>query len=573
MHPVSLCLGYLLLLALLGGCSEPAPPDEQNRNGTTDQDLITIDQILINGKVLTVDQEFSVVEAVAIRGDRILATGTTAAIKAMAGSRTRVLDLQGRTVVPGMIDNHNHFVRAAEQWYRHVRWDDTHSRRQALIMLQQRAAQLPPGEWVVVLGGWIPEQFTDDSRPFSRAELDTVMPVNPVYIQLGYSRGYANSLALEAAGIDATTELQGPGTLVSDTDGRLTGELIGSAAFMLVAGAIPATPPDIWDSSLQMTIDDYLAAGVTALLDVGGNTVTPEHYEVLMRAATVDKLAMRVYYTLNSTNGVGATAAEIINALMTHPPRAGDDRFGQFAYGEMTYAPVRDPFGGEFNPGQTELDNYAEIAAVAADRGWQIHEHANRDDKISTLLGLFEQVTKQHPIGDLRWTLAHNEYISRDSIRRAMDLGMAFAIHSSAGLGAPARASQEGLAAVSRVPPISTIHEMGGTWGLGSDGTVVAGYNPFHNIGWAVTGKAKSGEKYLAETVSREAALTAHTRSNAWLLFKEDVLGSIEADKYADLLVLDRDYLEIDADEIQHIKPILTMVGGNIVYTNEKESL
>ena len=557
---LGLCCGALLL----GACSEPAPPP-----AATPKNTIVADQILVNGKVLTVDAGFSITEAIAIRGERILATGTDEIIRSMADDHTQVLDLQGRTVIPGLIDNHHHFVRATEQWYRQVRWDEVTDRRTALTMLQAKAARLPSGEWVVVLGGWIFEQFSDDSTPFTRVELDAVLPDNPLYIQLGYSRGYVNSLALGATGIDAATVLQGPGTLVKDANGALTGELIGSAAFMAVAGAIPATPSPTWDQSMASITQDYVAAGLTALLDVGGNTVTPAHYEALLRAKEAGGLPLRIFYTLNNSNDVGATAEEIINALMTHPPRSGDDRFGQFAYGEMSYSGIRDAFGAEFKPGAEELDNYRRIVEIAADRGWQIHEHANRDDKIAAILGIFEEVNQQHPMRELRWTLAHNEQISGASITRAMQLGMGFAIHSSAGLGAPAMAAQEGRAVVSRVPPIQTIHNLGAHWGLGSDGTVVAGFNPFLNLAWAVTGKSRNGEQLLNETVLREAALTAHTRGNAWLLFKEEVLGSIEPGKYADLVVLDRDYLEIEADEIQYIKPVITMIGGKVVYTRE----
>ncbi|MBF8268541.1 MAG: Amidohydro 3 protein [Gammaproteobacteria bacterium] len=500
------------------------------------------DRILINGKILTVDANFSITEAIAIQGERILAVGTTGEIQALAGPATMVTDLQGRTVMPGLIDNHHHFVRATEQWYRQVRWDEVTSRQSALQLLQARARSLPPGSWIVVLGGWIFEQFRDDSKPFTMAELDAVLPDNPLYIQLGYGRGYANTLALRAVGIDANTKLAESGTIVKDDNGKLTGELIGAGAFLRVAGKIPPTPDAVWDNSVQLTIDDYLQAGLTALLDVGGNTVTPAHYATLNRAAASGKLSMRIFYTLNNTNGVGPGANDIISSLSTVSPSRGDDHFGQFAYGEMTYAGIRDGVGPDWHLAEAPLNDYHRIAETAAEHGWQLHEHSTRDDKIAAVLSIFESVNKQHLLRDRRWTLAHCENISAASIERAVNLGILFALHSSAGQGAPAMARQSGRAAVSRVPPIRTIQQMGGIWGLGSDGTVVAGYNPFHNLGWAVTGKARSGEKLLDETVSREDALIAHTRSNAYLLFKETVLGSLEPGKYADLLVLDRHF-------------------------------
>jgi predicted amidohydrolase YtcJ len=237
----------------------------------------------------------------------------------------------------------------------------------------------------------------------------------------------------------------------------------------------------------------------------------------------------------------------------------------------MTYAGIRDGAAPGWRPTEAQLEDYFRIAQTAARHGWQIHEHATRDDKIAAVLDILENIDREYPMRGRRWILAHCENIADVSIDRAVRLGVLFALHSSAGQGAPAIARQSGRAAVRRMPPIRTIQQRGGIWGLGSDGTVVAGYNPFHNLGWAVTGRAKSGEKLLEDTVSREEALIAHTRTNAYLLFREAVLGSLEAGKYADLLVLDRDYMTVPADDIFNIKPLLTMVGGEIVYTNRQE--
>lgn len=539
----------LMLALLLGGCS------------ASEQDTGPADRILLNGRILTVDADFSVAEALAIRGDRIMAVGSAEDISVLQGPQTSIIDLAGRTVVPGLIDNHNHFVRATSQWFRDVRWDEVDNRARALAMLRERAAQLPAGEWVVVLGGWVPEQFRDDQRPFQRYELDALLPDNPVYIQEGYTRGFANSLALASAGLV-------PGAPLADgveiNDGEITGVLNGATAFLSVSQRIPPTPDATWDSSLRATVHAYLAQGLTAVLDIGGNTVTPRHYEVLRRNVAQQPLDMRVYYTLNSTNGVGPTATDIQHALNTTPNRSGDDYFGQFTYGEMTFQGIADPAGAAWAPDTQAVADYRAILDTAASRGWQIHEHSNRDDKMQLVLDLMAEVNAGTPIAPLRWTLAHGEQASDATIARAQELGVAFALHSSGGLGAVAAAARG--EDVSRLPPIRQIEAAGVRWGLGSDGTVVSGHHPFQNIGWAVSGLAKSGERLLQATVSREAALRAHTISNAWLLGKEDVLGSLEPGKYADLVVLDRDYLSVPETEIQYIRPVLTMVGGRVVY-------
>src|SRR6266853_308017 len=146
----------------------------------------TPDIILSNGKIITVDERFTIAQAIAVKGDRIVNVGTNADILRLAGSNTRRIDLRGRSVIPGLIDNHMHLLRAATTWQWEVRWDGVGSRKEALDMLRARAKAVGRGEWVYNLGGWTIDQFSDDKRPFSREELDRVVPDNPVLLQASY---------------------------------------------------------------------------------------------------------------------------------------------------------------------------------------------------------------------------------------------------------------------------------------------------------------------------------------------------------------------------------------------------
>jgi predicted amidohydrolase YtcJ len=211
---------------------------------------------------------------------------------------------------------------------------------------------------------------------------------------------------------------------------------------------------------------------------------------------------------------------------------------------------------------QETLDHFYDISLTAARNGWQMHEHSSRDVKIRAMLDVFEDVNEIEPIMDMRWTIAHTNGISDESIARANALGMVYAVHSSRRL---MTAQQLGMGA--SVPPVRSIHASGGVWDLGSDGTTVASPNPFHTIGWAVTGLSPSGLKVLEETVPREAVLAAHTRSNAYILSREDDLGSLEPGKLVDLAVLDRDYMGIPAEEIKDLRSVMTLVGGEVVYS------
>lgn len=527
-----------IALALLAGCESGSgdASDALVPNGPT-----SADSIFTGGEILTVDDDFSIAEAIAVRGNRVLAVGTDDDILALAGPATRRTDLEGRTVVPGLIDNHMHFVRATRDWYRHVRWDGITSRAQALAMLTEKAAELPNGEWVLVIGGWIHAQFVDNSATLSLEELDAAVGDRPLYIQEGYRRGFVNSAALEAAGIDEpSAEISG-------------------AKMALLTSQIPDVPDEIWDQSLREAVDDLHAMGLTTIYDVGGNSVTPAHYEAVQRAAADGSLTMRVFHSLNGQKGVGGTAGEIIAALSSTSPDLDGLEFAEFGWGESTYAPMR---AQPWRIGSEDLELYEAIALAAAEHGWQMHEHSMRDEKIDAMLTVFESVDRTRPITALRWTIAHTNGISRQSIERANALGMVFAVHSSSRLATP-----EAIAAGAAVPPIRAIDESGGVWGLGSDATTVASPNPFHNIGWVVSGLSPSGDAILTETVSREAALRAHTRTNAYILFREEHLGSIESGKLADFVVLDRPYLDVPADEIKDLKSVMTVVDGNVVFS------
>src|SRR5580700_463314 len=180
-------VGMLALVAMVGmlRAQQPAP-----------------DLILSNGKIITVDERFTIAQAVAIAGDRIVAVGTNQEMARLAGANTRRIDLMGKSVTPGLIDNHMHLLRAATTWLRELRLDGVVSRKSAVEMLRARAKAAGPGEWVYNIGGWAHQQFTDDPKPFTREELDQIAPENPVALQESYYQVFLNSRALKEFGIE-----------------------------------------------------------------------------------------------------------------------------------------------------------------------------------------------------------------------------------------------------------------------------------------------------------------------------------------------------------------------------------
>ena len=195
------------------------------------------DTILVNGKIVTVDDRFTIAQAVAIKGGRIVAVGKTAEIAKLADAGTRKIDLKGKTVIPGLIDNHAHWIRAAE--HDELRLDGVTSRKQALKMLAERVRAARPGEWIVTLGGWSEEQFNDDPRGFPLDELDRIAPNNPVVLQAVYIHSYLNTAALKAAKIDETTPDPRGGKIEKDASGKLTGVIRGAGGVAFVAAKVP----------------------------------------------------------------------------------------------------------------------------------------------------------------------------------------------------------------------------------------------------------------------------------------------------------------------------------------------
>src|SRR5256885_9949349 len=234
------------------------------------------DTILLNGKIVTLDDRFTVFQGVAIRGERIVAVGNNADVLERQGRGTRVIDLRKQTVIPGLIDNHAHFIRAPE--HQEMRLDGVVSRKRALEMLAERLRAAPPGEWIVTLGGWSEEQFTDDPRGFTLEELDRIAPANPVVLQAVYNQSYLNGAALKAAGIDAATPDPSGGRIEKDAGGAPTGVMRGAGGVAFVAAKIPLPDGEQWIANVRKFVAGLNAMGITAWYDAGGRGMSEKHY-------------------------------------------------------------------------------------------------------------------------------------------------------------------------------------------------------------------------------------------------------------------------------------------------------
>jgi len=522
------------------------------------------DLVLVNGKIVTVDDRFSIAQALAIRGQRIVAVGTNADVDKLRGPQTRTIDLAGRTVIPGLIDNHAHWIRAAE--HDELRFDGVTSRAHALKLLADRVQATPAGKWIVVLGGWSEEQFTDDPRGFPRDELDRIAPNHPVVLQAVYNHSYLNSAAQAALKIDATTPDPPNGTIEKDAGGQPTGAVRGAGGVAFVAARIPLEDQEAWLANTRKLVTYLNSLGVTAWLDAGGRGMGPKHYGPYRHLAERGELNIRVFWTAIRMPATPAQADAVIKEIAEQRPFQGNDYFDLVGWGELVYAPVATQLlRAASNTRPQDLEQYRRIAEALAAQALYVNSHVEMEAAIDAFLDQHEAVNKVHPIKGLHWSFSHLDQVTEAQLERMKKLGMTAQVHSRPLIQGALMHKVHGDKAWD-MPPFRRVQDSGIHWGLGSDATAVTTSNPFYTLGFAVTGEMIGGRKVNRQTISREEALIAHTRSNAGILFQEGNIGSLTVGRYADLLVLDRDYLTVPENEIKAIRPLVTMVGGKVVY-------
>lgn len=534
------------------------------------------DHILLNGRIATVDDYFAFHQAVAVRGERILAVGTNAEIESLADSGTRRTDLGGRTVIPGLIDNHNHVVRATEYWPNEARLDGVTSRAEALRILREKAESLPPGDWLMSLGGWSEAQFIGDRSDFTLAELDTVAPDRPAFIQSVYDHAFGNTAWFEAMGIPLTAseEEQAGATdlesyVLRDGSGRVTGRLDGGFPMVeLALQGFPEVTSEQQTEAILASFSHLNSIGLTAVYDPAGVGIRRESYARLREIAEDPGLTVRIFHTLGgSTPRTAQDARELIEEIQSSRPFQGDAFVDLIAVGEIWFAPFHwDNTLRSTEPDEGDIAWARQILIAAAEGGWSVQTHATQPETIDYVLDLVTRVNAVRPMRQLRWSIAHADNITAEQLERAKSLGMNLLLRSNMVMNDRGPVFEAFGDAGYHMPPLRMIQDSGITYGLGTDGTKAAQINPFVTLWWAVTGKALNGEVIQHQTLTREEALIATTRGNALLMFQEQNLGAIKPGLLADMLVLDRDYFTVPEDEIKDIRPVATILGGRVVF-------
>jgi len=519
------------------------------------------DTLLLNGKIVTIDDQFPTREAIAIRDGRIVALGTTAEIRKLAGAKSRLIDLQGHTVIPGLIDSHMHAIRAALSFSTEVNWIGASSLAEAIGRIHEASRTMKPGAWLIVAGGWNVQQFKEQRRP-TQAELLAAAPNNPVYVQLGYGWVMMTPAALRALNIAADADLPAGGRLDRDADGNLTGGITGGNN--TIVALFDKLPKPNFEEQVEGTrkfFRELNRLGITGVVDPGGNNVSPEDYQAVFKVWRDGQMTVRVAYSLCG-DPPGAEFAALKDLTQMLPMGFGDDMLRFNGLGErITWAMNNN----NNKPSDADKQKYYEIARWAAERGMSITMHWPNEESVDQLLTIFERVNKEVPIAGLRWSIAHLNNASPESLRRMKALGMGWTVQDALYFSGE---QLQNTPAVRRQPPVVTAKEIGVPVGAGTDAHRVASYNPFTALKWFLDGKTVSGIALRGpeETPGRMDALRLYTLGSAWFSRDENKRGSLTAGKLADLAVLTKDYMTVPVGEVGGIESLLTMVGGKIVY-------
>lgn len=517
------------------------------------------DSVLFNGKILVGDPGFSVREAIAIRDGKVLATGTSAAMRRLAGAGTRQVDLQGRTVIPGLIDSHMHAIRAALSFATEVNWIGASSLEEALGRVREAARRAKPGGWLIVAGGWTENQFREKRRP-TQAELEAAADGHPAYVQWFYAWAMLTRPAMEALKIRSDADLPG-GLKLETADGKPTGAVTGPAIAALFSRLPVPTFAEQVDGTRQF-FRELNRLGLTGVIDPGGFNMSPEAYEALFKVWRDGRLTMRVSYSLFAQKG-GRELEEFKELAQMTPMGFGDGLLRFNGIGE------RVTFGMYNNdtPTEAQKEQYYAAAKWAAERGMALTQHWSNDASVHHLLEVFERVSREIPIAPLRWSIAHLNDASDANLARIRSLGVGWLVQDAMYFEGERMAAERGER-IRRMPPVMSALRAGVTVGAGTDAHRVMSYNPFVALRWLLDGRTAAGAptRWQEELLSRQEALRLYTAGSAWFDSSEGRRGSLEPGKLADLAVLTKDYLAVPVAEISGIESLLTMVGGRVVY-------
>ena len=525
------------------------------------------DTILVNGKIITLDDASSIVQAIAIHDGKVLTVGTNEDVRKRAGAGTNIIDLGGRTVVPGLMDSHIHALRAGLTYAVELSWIGVPSLAKGLDLIREAARTSPPGAWIKIGGGWTELQFPEKRGP-TVGELVAAAPDRPVYVQRLYNTAWITPAGMKLMKLTPDTEIPG-GKAEKDANGSLTGVFTGvNRTFNFFTAKIPGPGFSDQVAGTRKYFRELNRLGLTAVNDFPGGGMFPEDFRAIQTLWSKGEMTLRVAFHISSNSQ--HTLEDFKALTMFTPMNFGDDMLRYRGIGESLTQGIYhgSTVGLPYNPSAKDWEEFCTVAKWAAEHDITVHQHAASDRAAAKILECFEALNKEIPIAGMRWQIAHIENASNDTLRRMKALNMGWAVQDRLVYSGQIVAKVLGPEASKRAPPIKTALKVGLHVAAGTDSDQVAPYNPFVSIRWLLDGKVIDGTPMRGpeESPNREEALRMYSVNAAWFTFDEAKRGSLEPGKYADLAVLSDDYLTVPVEKVGDLHSVLTMVGGKVVY-------
>ncbi|WP_445115657.1 amidohydrolase [Acinetobacter sp. WZC-1] len=534
--------------------------------------MFDIQLILKNGKMTTLDTQSPEVQAIAIADGKIIQAGSTRDIMKLASSSTEVIDLNGRRVIPGLNDSHQHLIRGGLHYNMELRWEGVPSVADALRLLREQADKTPAPQWVRVVGGWSAFQFAEKRLP-TLEEINRAVPDTPVFILHLYSSALLNQAALNALGFNKDTPDPAGGKIQRNEHGQPTGLLLATPSAMILYSTLGKAPVLSHDDQLNSTrhfMRELNRLGITSVIDAGGGGQNyPDDYDVIRELHDQNQMTVRIAYNLFAQ-------------------KAGEEYQDYQKWTEMTFPGDGDSFlqmngaGENLTWSAGDFENFAEprpdlaapmegelerIVELLAEKKWPFRLHATYDESIDRFLNVFERVNARQPFST-RFIIDHAETVSERNIERIGALGGGIAIQHRMAFQGETFVQRYGAEAARATPPVKKMLELGVPVGAGTDATRVASYNPWVCLYWLTTGKTVGGLPLYDEknTLDRQTALQLWTKGSAWFSGEQCRKGALKAGEFADLVVLSDDYFTVEDEGIQQIESVLTVLGGKVVY-------
>lgn len=535
------------------------------------------DLIVINAKVATFDQ--SKISAFAVTQGKFTAVSDDPkVILATKDERTKVIDVGGQRLIPGMNDSHLHAVRAGRFYNLETRWEGVTSLTEALDLLKQQAKRVPKGQWVRVNGGWSPHQFKEKRLP-TVAELNAVAPDTPVFILFLYSGGMLNQAGLKALGIDKNTTAPIGSYFERDDAGNPTGVMVADPNPQLLYQTVAALPQLDGAGQYNSSIQFYrklLSLGVTSVVDAGGGGHQfPDDYQASTRLALQGDLPLRVsayLFPQKPKEELSQFQSWMDHVEHDHNMARGDGR--QLVIeggGELLVWSASDYENFKSDRPDLKESSEAELEQVIRlhqRKGWPFRIHATYDESIDRMLNVLEKVNKDQPLDRIRWAFDHAETVSDLSLQRIKALGGGISVQGRMAFAGEDFLARYGSELTKRSPPIKRMLALGIPVGLGTDGTRVASFNPWSTYYWAVSGRTVGGTILYDENnrLDRLTALKLFTQGSAWFSGEEELKGQVKVGQYADFTVLNHDILAVPERSLLDTRADLTVVNGRIEF-------